>query len=117
MWRRIRGRSEALDSLGSCTMNKTTSRLVNACLKFVHEHINEIVVLPIDLNCINNNLLAKLAALFMIEELDSIKEPRDKLLGKLYMKKLEAMLEAKGNMLRQCECCGKLFTERQEKCV
>eukprot|EP00948_MAST-09A_sp_MAST-9A-sp1_P003818 g3818.t1 len=85
------------------------NNLVVTCLDFLHSHINEIVKLPIDLNCLNNNLLGKLAALFTLDELNLVRDRRNKLIGKLYMKKLESMLEREENTLCKCEYCGKLF--------
>ena len=52
---------------------------VPRCLDFVRAHINEIIQLPIDLNCLNDGLVGRLAALFEdVKDLDVVKDERDK---------------------------------------
>jgi hypothetical protein len=41
------------------------------------------------MNCMNSVLIKKLAALVSVDDLDSLKDKKDKLTSKLYMKKLE----------------------------
>jgi hypothetical protein len=90
--------------------------LVSECLRFIHGHINQIVKLPIDFGCINASLMRCLAQKFNVDELDEVKDPRDKLLGRLYMNKLELFLEneMRDSELNQCINCGRLFTEQSE---
>ena len=93
-------------------------RLVDLCLEFVHGHISEVIKLPIDLNCINSGLITKLANLFTVEELENIEDRRDKLKGKLWMKRVESLLEnkgKKGNVLQCCSECGKVYSKKFEK--
>jgi len=90
-------------------------RLVDLCLQFVHDNINNVIKLPIDLNCINNNLVGKLSLLFTIKELESIEDRRDKLKGKLWMKHVEKLLENKQNVLQCCSECGKIYSKNDEK--
>ena len=87
-------------------------RLVDICLQFVHDHINEVIKLPIDLNCINSNLVGRLAKLFTPNELEQVEDKRDKLRGKLWMKWVERLLEQKGNVLVCCAECGKVYCRR-----
>ena len=75
------------------------SRLVDECLVFLHNRFNAIVKLPIDLNCVNKVLLERLAALFKDKELEHLKDRKDKLLSKIYMKRLEFMFRNPDNML------------------
>jgi hypothetical protein len=84
-------------------------RLVDNCLTFVHQHINQVIKLPIDLNCINNNLVGKLAVLFSVQDLEHIEDRRNKLKGKLWMKHVEVLLENKKNVLQCCSECGKIY--------
>ena len=116
--------------------------LVDECLRFIHGHINQIVKLPIDFGCINPALSRRLAHRFSVDELDEVKDPRDKLLGQLYMKRLEIFLEEElpagsggqgkqqqqqrgrrrrywadnsdGWGLAQCIHCKRLFTQQGE---
>lgn len=73
--------------------------LVEESVKFVAKNLNEIISLPIDMNCMNSTLIKKLAAYVTIEELDQLKDKKDKLTSKLYMKKLELLFEDEANML------------------
>ncbi len=53
-------------------------RLIHECLSFFHANCSEIVKIPIDLACINTKLVARLAALFNLDELDAVDDPKDK---------------------------------------
>ena len=53
-------------------------RLIHECLSFFHANCSEIVKIPIDLACINAKLVARLAALFNLDELDAVDDPKDK---------------------------------------
>ena len=90
-------------------------RLVDLCLKFVCTNINDVIKLPIDLNCINNNLVGRLASLFSIEDLEKIEDRRNKLKGKLWMKRVESLLENKSNVLNCCSECGKIYNRSFNK--
>ena len=45
------------------------------------------------MNCMSSGLIKKLAAKVKIDELNSLKDKKDKLTSKLYMKKLELIFE------------------------
>lgn len=63
--------------------------LINESIAFVAQNLQEIISLPIDMNCMNSALIKKLAALVSVDDLDCLKDKKDKLTSKLYMKKLE----------------------------
>jgi hypothetical protein len=84
--------------------------LVTDCLRYVHDNINSIVKMPIDLNCINAKLLSRLSKMFSTDQLDLVVDKRNKLLDKLWMKKLEAMLEDSKKAIKACNFCNKLFS-------
>eukprot|EP01059_Diplonema_ambulator_P025536 TRINITY_DN42600_c0_g1_i1.p1 TRINITY_DN42600_c0_g1~~TRINITY_DN42600_c0_g1_i1.p1 ORF type:complete len:640 (+),score=101.66 TRINITY_DN42600_c0_g1_i1:74-1993(+) len=96
------------------------TRLVEESLAYVVEHIQEIIKLPIDLDCINKKLISRLAALFTLEDLDKVRDRKDKLVGALFLHKLQSILITKNdlgesvNVLFRCSLCGKLFTEQQK---
>ena len=49
------------------------------------------------------------------EELENIEDRRDKLKGKLWMKRVESLLEnkgKKGNVLQCCSECGKVYSKK-----
>jgi len=84
--------------------------LVEESLQFVSANIHEIVTLPIDMNCLNSNLIKRLARNISIDDLDHLKDKKDKLTSKLFMKKLELLFEDESNMLNHCVYCNTLFT-------
>ena len=73
--------------------------LVDEAIRFVGKNLQEIIQLPIDMNCMNSTLIKKLATLIPLEELTNLKDKKDKLSSKLYMKKLELLFEDEANML------------------
>jgi hypothetical protein len=84
--------------------------LVEEAVRFVAKHLAEIISLPIDMNCMNSSLIKKLAGHVTLEELDQMKDKKDKLTSKLYMKKLELLFEDEANMLQRCVYCNSLYT-------
>ena len=89
--------------------------LVEESLSFVSDHIQEIILLPIDMNCMNSALVKRLASKVPIETLESLTDRKDKLKSKLYMKKLEILFQDSHKMLHRCAYCNQLFTNSQRK--
>eukprot|EP01052_Picozoa_sp_SAG31_P014062 SAG31_NODE_862_length_11416_cov_8.600336_4_plen_785_part_00 len=92
--------------------------LVDLSLDFMHRNLSPIVKLPIDFSCINDQLLSQLASRISVDELDQVQDSRDKLIGRVYMKKLESWLAgADGDMvqLQQCLHCKRCFTPAQHE--
>lgn len=67
--------------------------LVTESVQFVSSNIFEIIGLPIDMNCLNSTLVKHLAEKIPLEDLEVLKDKKDKLTSKLYMKKLELLFE------------------------
>ena len=72
--------------------------LVEECLDFVAKRINDIVRLPIDMSCISGILLKKLASRIEIEDADKIKDKKDKLVSRLFMKVNLRYLHSRRNL-------------------
>ena len=89
--------------------------LVTQCLEFVARNLEEVVKLPIDMSCLNQGLLKQLSKLINPDQLEEIKDKKDKLVSKVYMKKLEELLEDENNMFNRCVYCNKLYTSAQRK--
>jgi hypothetical protein len=89
-------------------------RLVDECVSYMKNNLMDIIKLPIDLNCITSSIVRDLVAVTPIEELDEIKDRKDKLISRLYMKKLELMISVETNTLFRCIYCNKLFTIAQK---
>ena len=66
--------------------------LVRECISYVVSNLHDVVRLPIDMNCLNSNLIAIIAQFTPMHKLNSIVDKRDKLVSKLFLKKLEKML-------------------------
>ncbi|KAJ3290821.1 hypothetical protein HK104_006501 [Borealophlyctis nickersoniae] len=102
------------------------SALEDACLKYVHDHLSEVVKVPIDMTCIQQNLITKLARLFTLEELSKVSDPRNKILSQLYFIKLSDLLTVPPSqttntkpltpvsVLRCCTLCQKVYAREQE---
>jgi hypothetical protein len=45
------------------------------------------------MNCLNSTLIKKLASNITLDDLDTLKDKKDKLTSKIYMKKLEILFE------------------------
>ncbi|XP_010704668.1 uncharacterized protein KIAA1841-like isoform X1 [Meleagris gallopavo] len=52
--------------------------LVEKCIHYCHKNMNAIVATPCNMNCINANLVAHIADLFTHNELEELKDKRDK---------------------------------------
>jgi len=89
--------------------------LVEESIRFVAKNLAEIISLPIDMNCMNSILIKRLAALVPLDELDQLRDKKDKLTSKLYMKKLELLFEDEANMLNRCVYCNTLYTQSQRE--
>eukprot|EP00756_Hemistasia_phaeocysticola_P007754 Hpha_TRINITY_DN14384_c0_g1::TRINITY_DN14384_c0_g1_i2::g.86698::m.86698 len=113
--------------------------LVTETIAFVAANVQEIIKLPIDLECINRGLLSRIAGHFRDVDLDLIRDRKDKIVGALFLHKLERLLsdtrggcgdagEVSGgdgdeecggqrdvgrNVLLRCALCGKLYTAAQ----
>ena len=67
------------------------------------------------MSCINTNIIREMAKKVSLDRLDVLKERKDKIVSRLFMKKLELLLEKDKNHLYKCAYCNKLFTKKQRK--
>lgn len=84
--------------------------LVEKCLLFVSNHLEEVVRLPIDMACLNMSLIERLAIKVGLTELATLKDSKDKLASKLYQKKLTELVQDdcitdESSQLRLCAMC------------
>ena len=89
--------------------------LVDEALGYVARNLNEIIQLPIDMNCMNTGLVKRLAGKITLYELNDLQDKKDKLTSKLFMKKLEYLFEEEHNMLNRCVNCSSLYTSNQRE--
>ncbi|XP_051056629.1 SANT and BTB domain regulator of class switch recombination isoform X4 [Phodopus roborovskii] len=98
--------------------------LVEQCIQYCHTNMNAIVAAPCNMNCINANLLTRIADLFTHNEIDDLKDKKDKFRSKLFCKKIERLFDAEylnpdsrnnAATLYRCCLCKKLLTRETER--
>ena len=60
-------------------------KLVDETLQFFQKNINEVLLLPIDMWCINDWLLKKLAEMMSVDAIEMMKDKTDKISSRLYL--------------------------------
>ncbi|XP_020943169.1 uncharacterized protein KIAA1841 homolog isoform X4 [Sus scrofa] len=98
--------------------------LVEQCIQYCHKNMNAIVATPCNMNCINANLLTRIADLFTHNEVEDLKDKKDKFRSKLFCKKIERLFDpeylnpdSRNNAatLYRCCLCKKLLTKETER--
>ncbi|XP_008954542.3 SANT and BTB domain regulator of class switch recombination isoform X3 [Pan paniscus] len=98
--------------------------LVEQCIQYCHKNMNAIVATPCNMNCINANLLTRIADLFTHNEVDDLKDKKDKFKSKLFCKKIERLFDpeylnpdsrSNAATLYRCCLCKKLLTKETER--
>ena len=94
-------------------------QLVDVCLAYCHENINDVIKSPTNMVCITNTTLDKLCDLFSHAELGSIHDPKDKFISKLYWKKLEKAFGhgQPASDLFRCEHCQRVLRGKYKDSV
>jgi hypothetical protein len=87
--------------------------LTDRCIEYVATNISSVINLPIDLSCLSGKILKKIASKIEVTVIDNLKDRKDKLISKLFMKKLELMLEEERNSLGFCVLCKLIFPKRE----
>ncbi|RMX59635.1 hypothetical protein pdam_00010483 [Pocillopora damicornis] len=102
--------------------------LVTECIRYCHQNMSAIVATPCNMNCINDKLVTRIAKLFNHNELEAIKDRKDKFKSKLFCKKIEELFDprlqssssANASTLFRCIACGRLLTAESQgklRCV
>ncbi|OCT79717.1 hypothetical protein XELAEV_18026526mg [Xenopus laevis] len=98
--------------------------LVEECIRYCHKNMSAIVATPCNMNCINANLLTRIANLFTHNEADDVKDKKDKFKSKIFCKKIERLFDAEcknadspanASTLFRCCLCKRLLTKEAEK--
>jgi len=84
--------------------------LVEECLQFFVNNMNQILEQPLDLTCISNKLLKRMIKLIDLDHLEKVVDKRDRILSRIYMIKLETLIEDESNMIYKCLYCSSLLT-------
>ncbi|KAM8946380.1 SANT and BTB domain regulator of class switch recombination [Pelodytes ibericus] len=97
--------------------------LVEECINYCHKNMSAIVATPCNMNCINANLLTRIADLFTHNEADDVKDRKDKFKSKIFCKKIERLFDpecsnadspANASTLYRCCLCKRLLTKESE---
>lgn len=94
--------------------------LLQDCLLYCHEHMNEILRTSTNLSCLNDSVLTKLAAMYTNAEVEAIKDRKDKIQSRLFCKLIQSLGEPEGESVRghwcslarlfKCQKCQKLIS-------
>ncbi|XP_054281403.1 SANT and BTB domain regulator of class switch recombination-like [Macrosteles quadrilineatus] len=95
--------------------------LLNDCLQFCQEHMNEILRQATNLSCLNDSIITRLANQFTNVEIEEIRDKRDKLQSRLFCKLITFLGEPEPDQRRghfaslaymfQCAYCHKLLPQ------
>ncbi|XP_012535145.1 uncharacterized protein KIAA1841 homolog [Monomorium pharaonis] len=91
--------------------------LLETCLQYCHDNMSDILKTSTILTCLDDNLLTRLAELFTNEDVEMLKDKKDKIQSRLFCKLILSLVEAtpdnkKGHysslaMMFRCGKCGK----------
>mmetsp|Transcript_3749 Transcript_3749/g.5862 ORF Transcript_3749/g.5862 Transcript_3749/m.5862 type:complete len:925 (+) Transcript_3749:62-2836(+) len=71
--------------------------LVELCIQHVANNLSEIIKLPIDLSCISEKLINRIASITQPKTLSETRDRKDKILTKLYKRRVELDFSRKGS--------------------
>ncbi|XP_031331603.1 uncharacterized protein KIAA1841 homolog isoform X1 [Photinus pyralis] len=104
--------------------------LIEECLLFCHEHMNDILRTSTNLSCLNDSVMTRLAAMYTNVEVEAIRDRKDKIQSRLYCKLIQSLCEPEAESMRghwnslarvyRCERCQKLVspsTSEEIPCV
>ncbi|RLN73326.1 hypothetical protein BBJ28_00005861 [Nothophytophthora sp. Chile5] len=86
--------------------------LVEECVHFISGRVQEFMLLRVDFDCLSDATVAKIANNCTPEQLQKLRDPKDKILSKLRRKKVETLvrtLQDDARRLELCEHCETLF--------
>ncbi|XP_038252584.1 uncharacterized protein KIAA1841 homolog isoform X1 [Dermochelys coriacea] len=98
--------------------------LVKKCINYCHKNMSAIIATPCNMNCVSGDLLKRIADLFTHNEVEDVKDKKDKFKSKLFCKKIERLFDpdyqnpdSRGNAatLYRCCLCKKLLTKETER--
>ncbi|XP_063680990.1 SANT and BTB domain regulator of class switch recombination-like [Bolinopsis microptera] len=86
--------------------------LVRICIEYCHKHISEIISAPCNMNCISGQILTEIAQLFSLQQIEVIRDRKDKFKSKLFAKKVESLLEGSSETsdIFRCTNCKRILS-------
>ncbi|KAF5284217.1 hypothetical protein FQR65_LT00217 [Abscondita terminalis] len=74
--------------------------LLENCLFFCHEYMNDILRTSTNLSCLNETVLSRLAAMYTNTEVEAIRDRKDKIQSRLYCKLIQSLCEPETESMR-----------------
>ncbi|GMF42938.1 unnamed protein product [Phytophthora fragariaefolia] len=105
----------SLDNIASILVSSEflqMEELVEECVAFIATRVQDFVLLRVDFGCLSDATVAKIAANCTPEQLQTLHDPKDKILSKLRRKKVDALVKAlqeAGRRLELCVNCELIF--------
>lgn len=70
------------------------------CLAYCHANLNEIVKASANLSCLNESIISRLAAMFTNLELEMVKDKKERVTPRLWIKMIQSLCEPEAQALR-----------------
>ena len=92
--------------------------LVQECIDYCADNLEDIVATPCNMNCIQDRLLTTLCNKFNHNQLEALKDKKDKIRSKLFAKKIEQLFDSRteysdaqysASTMYKCQYCLKLL--------
>ena len=92
--------------------------LVQECIEYCAQNLEDIVATPCNMNCIQDRLLTNLCNKFNHNQLENMRDKKDKIRSRLFAKKIEQLFDSKSDYsdsqhnactLYKCQYCHKLL--------
>ncbi|KAF5285121.1 hypothetical protein FQA39_LY16810 [Lamprigera yunnana] len=74
--------------------------LLEECLLFCHEHMNDILRTSTNVSCLNDAVMTRLAAMYTNTEVEAIRDRKDKIQSRLYCKLIQSLCEPETESMR-----------------
>lgn len=112
----------ALDNIASILVSAEFLQmddLVDECAAFISARLQDFVMLRVDLSCLSDASVVKIAEKCSAEQLHRLQDPKDKLQSKLQRKKVDVLVKQlhseSGSRLQLCRCCHAVYTQEDAR--
>ena len=91
--------------------------LVEECVAFFHKNMSAVLSTPCNMNCINKQLCARIASKFDHNELEQVRDRKDKFKSKLFKHLIERLFKQPEEepVLMRCGKCNRVMTREQRR--
>jgi len=83
--------------------------LVDDCARFISARLQEFVMLRVDLSCLSDTSVARIADKCSADQLHRLQDPKDKILSKLQRNKVDSLVKALPG-IELCACCDTVYS-------